>query len=360
MSRRAKLGLLLESARLILLAAVGTATAVAQAAASPQPTPPAEMGPYLAPQRLVHVGEGRTINLICLGHGSPTVILTAGLGSWAIVWRSVQSPLSRSTRVCSWDSAGFGFSSPSSQPQDTIHLTKDLEQTLKAAHVAGAYLMVGHSAGAFVALRFADQHPKSVVGIVLVDPAIPEQNVVMRRIAPKFSMLIDRARSAQVDSLRRCASRLQSGALKRGTPEFEECTAFHMPPALSTLGASLSQLNTDPARLLTEASQLESFQESQHEAINPQRRYGDLPLMVLTAGHRFMPPDASADAREQGTLFYREGWERAHQAEAALSTRGEDQIVPDSGHNIPVEKPEVVLAAINRVLAECGLRKPKK
>jgi len=360
MPGRAKLVFLVESASLILLAAVGALTAVAQAAVSPQPESSAQLAPYLAPQRLVHVGEGRTINLICLGHGSPTVILTPGLGSWAIVWRLVQPSLSRSTRVCSWDPAGFGFSSPSSEPQDAVHLTKDLEQTLKAADVAGPYLMVGHSAGAFVALRFADLRPKSVVGIVLVDPAIPEQNAVMRHVAPKFAMLLDGSRSAQVDSLRRCAAGLRREALKPGTPEFEECTAFHMSPALSALGASLSQFNADPARLLTEASSLDSFQESQREVMNPRRRYGDLPLMVLTAGRRFMPPDASGDAREQGTVFYREGWDRTHQAYAALSTRGQDQVVPDSGHNIPVEKPDVVLAVINRVLAEGEPRKPKK
>jgi pimeloyl-ACP methyl ester carboxylesterase len=144
-SRTKRYGFLLESTNLILLAAVWIATAVAQAAASPQAEFPAEPGPYLTPQRPVRVGKGRTINLICLGNGSPTVVLTAGLGSWSVVWRSVQPPLARSTRVCAWDPAGFGFSSPSSELQDAVHLTEDLEQTLKEADIAGPYLMVGHS-----------------------------------------------------------------------------------------------------------------------------------------------------------------------------------------------------------------------
>ena len=37
-----------------------------------------------------------------------------------------------------------------------------------------------------------------------------------------------------------------------------------------------------------------------------------------------------------------------------------NQLVPDSAHNIQAEKPETVLAAINRMLAECEPRKPKK
>jgi pimeloyl-ACP methyl ester carboxylesterase len=336
---------------LILVTAVWAAAAVAPAAVSHQAGPPTEPGPYLTPQRLVGVGERRTINLICLGHGSPTMVLTPGLGSWSVVWRWVQPPLARSTRVCAWDPAGFGFSSPSPEPQDAAHLTRDLEQTLKKAHINGPYLIVGHSAGAYVALRFAGRHPKSVVGIVLVDPALLNQDAVMKRVAPRFALRVEKEFSKQAESLRRCAAGLQSGALKRGTPDFDECTAApHMPAAFSALEVSLPRLNANPARLLTQASALESFL-SQHEAINPQRRYGAMPLIVLTAGHRDPPPDTPADAREQETLFYREA-ARAHQAYAALSTRGENQLVPDSGHNIPAEKPEAVLAAIHRALAK--------
>lgn len=345
---------------MIFFAAFSAATAVEQVAALPQSEFPAEPGPYLAAQRLVRVGEGRAINLICLGHGSPTVILNAGLGSWAIIWRSVQTPLARTTRVCAWDPAGFGFSSPSSQPHDAVHLTQDLEQTLKEADVNGPYLMVGHSAGAFVALRFADQHPKNVVGMVLIDPAIPEEDAIMKRVAPRFALRAEGLLSKQVESLRRCAAGLRSGTLKRGTPKFDECTAApRMPAAFSPLEAALTRFNADPARLLTEASSLDNFYDSQREAVNPQRRYGDMPLMVLTAGRRDMPPDTPADEREQGALFYREAG-RAHQAYAALSTRGEDQPVPDSGHNIPAEKPDVVVAAINHMLAECQPQNSKK
>jgi pimeloyl-ACP methyl ester carboxylesterase len=283
--------------------------------------------------------------------------------------------VAQSTRVCAWDPAGFGFSGPSAEPQDAVHLTQDLEQTLKAANIDGPYLMVGHSAGAYVALLFADQHPKSVVGIVLVDPALPEQDAVMKRLSPKFAQVAIRSRSEQAESLQHCAAQLKSGALKPGAPEFEDCTAYHMPSAFSALGAALSQLNADPARLLTEASALDNFVESQREVIDTQhrgpqsapllrakgwKRYGAMPLIVLTAGRPFMPPDASPEVREEGMLFYREGWERVHKAFAALSTRGEDKLVPDSGHNIPVEKPEAVLAAINHVLAESKLSKPGK
>src|SRR5713226_4451988 len=56
---------------------------------------------------------GRTINLYCMGEGSPAVILemsphTAGYG-----WNRVQSGIAQFTRACWYDRAGYGWSDPS-------------------------------------------------------------------------------------------------------------------------------------------------------------------------------------------------------------------------------------------------------
>src|SRR5262245_11932020 len=75
--------------------------------AAPAAASQEQIAPYLTPQQLAHIGEGRTINLVCLGHGSPTVILTAGLQNWSFHWRLVQGPLAKRTRVCAWDRAGY-------------------------------------------------------------------------------------------------------------------------------------------------------------------------------------------------------------------------------------------------------------
>lgn len=342
---------------LIHLTLISAAPAVAQSAA-PSAEGPEQAAPYLKPQRLIQIAEGRTINLVCLGQGAPTLVLTAGLGGWSMVWRRIQGPLSRRTRVCAWDPAGLGFSSPSPEPQDAVHETEDLEAALKGAHLDGPYVMVAHSAGAYVALRFADQHRRTVAGMVLVDPSIPDQDALRKRVAPKFAAFGDAAPRADLERLRQCAAELGSGALKPGTPGFDQCTAQPPVPAqFSSLTVQLAQLNADPARLLTQASAVENVPHSGREAINPQRRYGDMPLIVLTAGHHPMPPDVPADVREQAALYFR-ALASGHDAYAALSTRGRNQLVPDSVHFIQLENPAVVLAAINSVLAEIRPQPP--
>ena len=265
---------LLASVSLIVL----SATPAAAQSAAPQITP------YLKPQLVVPVAATRTINLVCLGHGSPTVILTPGLGGWSWVWYRIQSPLSRKTRVCAWDPAGLGFSSPSPEPQDAMHEAEDLSNALQAAHLDDAYVVVAHSAGAYTALRFADRYRKTVVGMVLVDPAIPDQDAVRERVAPKFAAFGSGAPAADVRRLRQCAADLRSSALQRGTPAYQECTAPSLLLSAPALTEVLAQLNADPARLLTQASAIENVSQSGRQVIDPQRRYGDMPLIVLTPG----------------------------------------------------------------------------
>jgi pimeloyl-ACP methyl ester carboxylesterase len=348
---------LLAGVSLILLSVVSAAQAAAQSAAPPQAEVPRQIALYLKPQRLVQIAGGRTINLVCLGKGSPTVVLTAGMGGWSLVWNRVQDPLSPKTRVCAWDPAGLGFSSPSPERQDAIHKTKDLEEALKGAHIGGSYVMVAHSAGAYVALSFTDQHRREVAGMVLVDPSIPDEAAVRERVAPKFAAFGDVAPAADLKQLRQCAAEIRSGALKQGTPGFDRCTAQPLPAAFAQLSVRLARFNADPARLLTRASAIENGVRSGSAAINPKRNYGDMPLIVLTAGRHPMPPGVPADVREQAAVYFR-ALASAHDAYAALSTRGHNQLVPDSAHFIQLENPIAVIEAINHVLAEIKPQRP--
>ncbi len=335
----------------ILLTVIAAAAAAAQGAVSPQTGGPEQVAPYLKPQNLIRLPGGRTINLVCLGQGAPTVVLTAGLGGWSQVWYRIQGPLSRRTRVCAWDPAGLGFSSPSPEPQDAVHETADLEKALLLAHIEGPYVMVAHSAGAYVALRFADQHRNTVSGMVLLDPSIPDQDAVRKRVAPKFAAFGDTAPRADVERLRHCAAELRAGALKRSMAGFDQCTTpLSLPAMFSALTVRLAQLDADSARLLTQASAIENVSHSGREVINPQRGYGDMPLVVLTAGLHPAPPGVQAEVSEQAALYFR-ALASGHRAYAALSTHGRNQLVPNSWHFIQLENPPAVLAAIDSVLA---------
>jgi len=68
---------------------------------------------------------------MCLGTGSPTVVLDAGLGADSSVWNSVLLKVREFTRVCAYDRAGLGESDPApKKPRTSQDMVKDLHTLL--------------------------------------------------------------------------------------------------------------------------------------------------------------------------------------------------------------------------------------
>src|SRR5688500_11648835 len=57
------------------------------------------------------------LHIHCTGTVSPTVIIEAGLGGWSLLWKAVQEEVAKTTRVCTYDRAGMGYSEPSPLPR---------------------------------------------------------------------------------------------------------------------------------------------------------------------------------------------------------------------------------------------------
>ena len=331
--------------------------------------PPAidkSMLPYASTENSARLPDGRTIHLVCMGRGGPVVLLTAGGSGWSVSWAQVQPAVATETRVCSWDPAGLGLSSPSSQPQTSDIMTSDLQAALKARGIGGPYVVVGHSLGAYVSLILADRRPKSVIGMVLVDPSLPDQSAIFDRVTPAQSAWM-KAQPGPIPFLEKCAAALRSGSLDPGGPDPDGCLRVpDWPPSWPPKFRAALNKNfvdaspaTTAAALATIASNMKSTDQDAKVAINPGRNYRDMPLIVLTASEFKAPPDYPAAAKAEIPAFQAE-WRRGHDAYAALSTHGINRVVPGSSHAMPDETPEAVVDAINTVVDEAlGVRRTR-
>lgn len=118
--------------------------------------------------KLVDVG-GYRVHLYCVGTGSPTVVIV-GAG-FSFNWGLVQPEVARFTQVCSYDHSGIGWSDDG--PKDSCSLrVSEVHSTLKNAGIKGPFVLVGHSLGGFVARLYAGRYPDEVAGIVFVDHAL--------------------------------------------------------------------------------------------------------------------------------------------------------------------------------------------
>lgn len=120
------------------------------------------------PGQLIDVG-GHQLHLYCTGDGSPTVILEAPAIGMSAAWALVQPAVADTTRACSYDRAGLGWSEAGDRPFDPASVAEQLRALLEGAREPGPYVLVGHGLGASFATIYAAQFASDVRALLLVD-----------------------------------------------------------------------------------------------------------------------------------------------------------------------------------------------
>ena len=339
---------------------IGTMLGIGPAAiAQPLPgnIPPVDetLAPYASTEDSVRLPDGRMLHFVCMGEGSPTVILSAGMGETSgTAWSRVQADMAKITRVCSWDRPGFGLSDGTAAPVDVSTIADDLATALATGTLPGPYVMVGHSLGSYESLLFTDRHPDQVVGMVLVDPSIPQQGQLRQQSEPALPAP-NASPDPMVQIFRNCAASIRAGTAKPEGPDPDRCFAF--PPMWPlVLRQALAAKMADPVQYETMASFIVNSASASDQVVNPSRNYRDMPLIVLSAGDRLqMPPGAPPPPLlTEAQIARQAAWEATFdrgQAELAeLSTSGVNLRVPGANHHIQRSQPQAVLDAVAEVV----------
>jgi pimeloyl-ACP methyl ester carboxylesterase len=322
----------------LLAAAAGAAWVLLTAATAPAPSAEFSWNDYARPHRLVDIG-GRRLNLLCMGVGSPTVILDGGLGDDITGWRKVQSDVARTTRVCAYDRAGYGFSDPGPLPRTAEALSDDLQGLLRAARLRSPYVMVGQSLAGLHVRLFVDKHLRDVAGVVLVEPSFEHQVAKYEEVTPAFRKSADQ----QLATFRSCIDAMSRATPPPGSKAWKDCIGDPEPdlPA-SVTNALVARISPDTYRMaLSEVSEFEGRSSDQIDA--SRRPWGDMPLIVLTAGGTTPTTDHDQALRNQV-------WLEAHERIAALSTRGVSRVIANATHRMQISRPEAVIGAIDEIL----------
>ncbi|HEX9289357.1 MAG TPA: alpha/beta hydrolase [Anaeromyxobacteraceae bacterium] len=120
-------------------------------------------------ERFATAGDGTRLWWRAAGRGSPTVVLTDGIGCAGYIWRRLFPVLVTQRRVVHWNYRGHGKSERPRDPDrvSILDCVDDLFAVLDAAGERSAVL-AGHSMGVQVCLEAHRRHPERVRALVLV------------------------------------------------------------------------------------------------------------------------------------------------------------------------------------------------
>ncbi len=274
---------------------------------------------YPPPGELVDIG-GYRLHITCTGSGSPTVVIDAGWGDWSTAWGFVQPAVAKTTRVCTYDRAGTGWSDAGPLPRDATQFAKELHTLLQNAHIPGPYVLAGHSLGGLPVRVFAGTYPAEVAGVVLIDSMTPQQFTqapaeIQSQPASRAQTLSLPARLARVGVVRLLARPL--GLVPSRSPDQE--AAYSRVVRTQNVQAYIDEGEGMPAAG-AEAAAVKAF--------------GDLPLIVLTA--------------KLNNMAHWQEW----QTDLLQLSSNSVQLFADSDHNIHFEAPDAAVAAIVQMVVK--------
>ena len=306
------------------------------AAVNPAPNPPG---------KLVDLG-GHRLHVNCSGKGHPTVIVESGLGDFSFDWVLVQSHVSRFTRVCTYDRAGYAWSDPGPKPRTFAQLNLELRDALTKLNESGPYVLVGHSFGGPVARNFAATNPNQVAGLVFVDAAHEGLRVPIGD--KKTIRLGDGAKDTPIPPPHENVSAADEPKIH----------AEDLPEELKNLDPMFKVIPADEQKMQLWAQQLPAVYDAQSSETELSGEYfakwlassqagtlGKIPVIVLSradGGYKDGDFDIPASQLEKER---KEG-----QANLLLLSSQSRQIIIHSGHNMNLEAPEDVTAAIREVV----------
>jgi pimeloyl-ACP methyl ester carboxylesterase len=293
---------------------------------------------YPPPGKLVDIG-GLRLHINCTGAGNPTVIMEAGPNDSSVIWQLVQPDISKFTRVCSYDRAGFGWSDAGDEPRSSLNIANELARLLTRAAVPGPYVLVGHDFGTLDLRVFTARHRQDVAGMVFVDSVHPD---IHNR--PPFNV-------AAQSTLANLYYHLMPWTVPFGVPRIlgwcrENFTFPNQPKEWAQL---VPEATAQYCRLQSwRAEQAQVTDEHGSSFYANTGPLGDLPLIVLSHdpevndfGGFFSPADL---------VFAERSWMEMQGELRGLSTRSKWIVAKGSFHWIQIRRPELVAAEVQEIV----------
>ncbi|TXS72766.1 alpha/beta hydrolase [Streptomyces sp. me109] len=274
-----------------------------------------------------------------------TVVFSHGYCLNQDSWHFQRAALRGVVRTVHWDQRSHGRSgrgvgqSKDGTPVTIDQLGSDLKAVIDAAAPEGSIVLVGHSMGGMTVMALADRYPElirdRVVAVALVGTSsgrlgevnfgLPVAGVnAVRRVLPGVLKALGQ-QAALVERGRRATADLFAGIIKRYS-----FASRDVDPAIARFAERM--IEGTPIDVVAEF--YPAFTD--HDKTEALARFADLPVLVLAGVGDMVTPSEHSEAI------------------ADLLPDAELVLVPDAGHLVMLERPEVVMDRLADLLMRAG------
>ena len=290
------------------------------------------------PGQMVDVG-GHALHVRRFGEGDVPVVFEADEGAWSSHWGRLPEELGGVQATIAYDRAGLGWSEAGPPPRDAETLARELHQLLTRIATGQPAVLVGHGTAAHILRAYAHRYPFETAGLVLVDPYADGFGDRLRREQVPAAA-VSRVMMRVGDLLGSIGLLRLLGSRGSGNGRL---------PVDARQRATLDALELDPRVRRGAADELAAEPQSLAYLGRIGYAAGDVPVRILTSTETLAEDDVPAG-------FPRDEYNRLWADESArfldLSRRARRVMVEGSGHQIQLERPDVVLEAILDVVDE--------
>jgi pimeloyl-ACP methyl ester carboxylesterase len=254
-------------------------------------------------EEMVDVGDHR-LHCRVFGKGSPVVLLISGFMAPQIYWDNIVPALTERTTVVTYDRAGYHKSELGKDPCTGLQSTFELKKMLDKLELQGPYVVVGNSYGVKIAKLFATTYPDQTQGVVLIDGG--------------HESWADDFRAILTEDEQKRHDRIASGPGPPGLSSGPDCE-------YKVLQTTIEQLMDIDVKI-------------------------DVPFIVMTAKNQALSPFHKSLSEETLAKFRQLVLDNPKK-HLKLSRKGEQIIVENSGHNIHIDQPQIVIDTILSLLS---------
>lgn len=275
----------------------------------------------------------------CMGKGSPTIILEAGLGENSLSWYLIQEKISKVTKVCSYDRAGLGWSSGRDKEMSEKEVAINLNKILKIENIEPPFIFVAHSRGGIFARKYYALFKNEVKGMILVD-STGENN--------PYRML----KYAEWDFFKQKIMISIAGPLSElGFIRFmgwANIKINSLPDNIVSIKNAL-QNRTETAKAVV--NEIKVMRRGLEKSTKKPISLNNLPLIVISSGKKVDLELVKKEAIEKNKSVKDEIelalLEKIFQKELTLLSSNSEQIIAkNSGHMIMYDEPELIINSI--------------